>query len=279
MSWRPMTERRRDWSMAQARSTRSPSRRRRAGRTSRRWCAATASARQSISTPPITRAGCCRRSTTPTRRTCYVTGTGLTHLGIGRGARRHAQEAHADGQSLTDSMKMFRMGLEGGKPAPGQAGVQPEWFYKGNGSMRGRRRAPRCLSPAFAQGRRRRAGDRRHLRHRRPTARPAALGFALGNEFSDHVTERAELSVARPLEAARLLVRAGAARSATLPADVRGTLAHPAATARSCGRSRSCSGEANMCHTIANLEHHHFKYALFRQPGRSSTSISSAPRR
>ena len=27
------------------------------------------------------------------------------------------------------------------------------------------------------------------------------------------------------------------------------------------------SGEDNMSHTIANLEYHHFKYALFRQPG------------
>lgn len=27
------------------------------------------------------------------------------------------------------------------------------------------------------------------------------------------------------------------------------------------------SGEANMSHAIANLEHHHFKYDVFRQPG------------
>ena len=27
------------------------------------------------------------------------------------------------------------------------------------------------------------------------------------------------------------------------------------------------SGEANMCHSIANLEHHHFKYHEFRNPG------------
>ena len=27
------------------------------------------------------------------------------------------------------------------------------------------------------------------------------------------------------------------------------------------------SGEANMCHSLANLEHHHFKYAQFRRPG------------
>ncbi len=27
------------------------------------------------------------------------------------------------------------------------------------------------------------------------------------------------------------------------------------------------SGEANMSHTLANLEHHHFKYDIFRQEG------------
>ena len=27
------------------------------------------------------------------------------------------------------------MGLEGGKPAAGQVGAQPEWFYKGDGSI------------------------------------------------------------------------------------------------------------------------------------------------
>jgi hypothetical protein len=27
------------------------------------------------------------------------------------------------------------------------------------------------------------------------------------------------------------------------------------------------SGEANMCHSIGNLEHHHFKYRNFRHPG------------
>ena len=32
-------------------------------------------------------------------------------------------------------MKMFNLGLEGGKPEDGSAGVQPEWFYKGDGSV------------------------------------------------------------------------------------------------------------------------------------------------
>src|SRR5690554_4773485 len=52
-----------------------------------------------------------------------VTGTGLTHLGSA--ATRDAM--HKDGDKpaadMTDSMKMFRMGLENGKPAPGEQGV------------------------------------------------------------------------------------------------------------------------------------------------------------
>jgi hypothetical protein len=27
------------------------------------------------------------------------------------------------------------------------------------------------------------------------------------------------------------------------------------------------TGEANMSHSLSNLEHHHFKYGLFRRPG------------
>ncbi len=61
-----------------------------------------------------------------------VAGTGLTHLGSADG-RDKMHKAQA-GEQLTDSMRMFRMGLEGGKPAEGEIGVQPEWFYKGDGS-------------------------------------------------------------------------------------------------------------------------------------------------
>ena len=91
-------------------------------------------------------------------------------------------------ESLTDSMKMFRMGLEGGKRSDGKPGVQPEWFYKGNGSiLRGLWTA--AGDARFFAGRRRGAGDRGALRdcRRRNAYR---LGFALGNEFSDHVMER-----------------------------------------------------------------------------------------
>ena len=60
-----------------------------------------------------------------------LTGTGLTHTGSA--ATRDTM--HAEPQGTSDSMKMFRMGIEGGKPGAGSLGVQPEWFYKGNGKI------------------------------------------------------------------------------------------------------------------------------------------------
>ena len=49
----------------------------------------------------------------------YLTGTGLTHLGSA--STRNAM--HAKSEELTDSMKIFQMGVEGGKPKTGQEGV------------------------------------------------------------------------------------------------------------------------------------------------------------
>ena len=51
-----------------------------------------------------------------------------------------------------------------------------------------------------------------------------------------------------------------------LPADIRGTsrLRRDGAVI---WEKPFLSGEANMSHSFANLEHHHFKYSLFRQPG------------
>ena len=65
---------------------------------------------------------------------CLITGTGLTYLGSAQ-ARMHASGDAAGRGTLSDSMKMFRLGLEGGKPAGAGPGVAPEWFYKGDGSI------------------------------------------------------------------------------------------------------------------------------------------------
>ncbi|WP_294931133.1 AraD1 family protein [uncultured Paracoccus sp.] len=191
----------------------------------------------------------------------HLTGTGLTHLGSA--STRNAMHSKADPESLTDSMKMFRMGLEGGKPGQGQIGVQPEWFWKGNGHAAV---APGAglASPGFALD----AGEEPEIAGIYligADGTPFRLGFALGNEFSDHVTERGNYlwlahSKLRPASfGPEMLV-------GDLPDHVEGA-SRVIRDGAVIWEKPFLSGEANMSHSLANLEHHHFKYALFRQPG------------
>src|SRR5687767_14877305 len=53
-----------------------------------------------------------------------VSGTGLTHLGSAAARDKMHQKATATEDELTDSMRMFKWGVEGGRPASGVAGVQ-----------------------------------------------------------------------------------------------------------------------------------------------------------
>jgi hypothetical protein len=204
--------------------------------------------------PPITH---------PDPAHCCVSGTGLTHLGsAGTRDSMHVKLNDPSG-ALTDSMKMFKLGLEGGKPSSGKIGAQPEWFYKGDGSSIV---APYASIPVpgFALD----GGEEPELVGVYligPDARPYRIGFALGNEFSDHVTERhnylwlahsklrycsfgPELrlgEVPQALEGSSLVLRNG----------------------KPIWEKPFLTGEENMCHTVANLEHHHFKYPQFRRPG------------
>jgi hypothetical protein len=191
----------------------------------------------------------------------FLTGTGLTHLGSADARDRMHAKAHS--ADASDSMKMFRMGLEGGKPAQGQVGVQPEWFYKGDGRSIVAPESP-LLSPEFAAD----AGEEPELAGIYIIATdgtPFRLGFTLANEFSDHLTERSNylyLAHSKLRTASigpELLV-------GELPADIRGT-----ARIRRAGQpiweKPFLTGEANMSHYVRNLEHHHFKYELFRRPG------------
>ncbi len=193
----------------------------------------------------------------------HLTGTGLTHLGSA--ATRDAMHAKAanDDAHVTDSMKMFRMGLEGGRPEAGHVGVQPEWFYKGNGSTAV---APGgdLASPGFCED----GGEEPEIAGIYVVAEdgtPFRVGFALANEFSDHVMERQNYlylahSKLRPASfGPELLV-------GPLPDSVEGT-SRIIRGGEVLWEKPFLSGEANMSHTLANLEHHHFKYGLFRQPG------------
>lgn len=191
-----------------------------------------------------------------------LTGTGLTHLGSAEG-RDKMHRAAVENPAPTDSMKMFLMGVEGGKPVPGEIGAQPEWFYKGDGSQLVAPSAA-IASPAFALD----GGEEPEIAGIYLIAddgTPLRLGFALANEFSDHVTERGNYlwlahSKLRPAALGpELLI-------GDLPADVRGT-SRIVRGGETIWEKPFVSGEGNMSHSIANLEHHHFKYPLFRRPG------------
>jgi hypothetical protein len=155
------------------------------------------------------------------------------------------------------------MGLEGGKPNKGQIGVQPEWFYKGDGHCIVPPGHPLDLPPFALDG-----GEESEVVGLYVIAESGAVlrvGFALGNEFSDHILERQnylylahsklrdcsigpELLVGQLPESISGLVR-------LLRGDVE------------VWASTFLTGEANMSHSIANIEHHHFKYRRFRRPG------------
>ena len=63
-----------------------------------------------------------------------VTGTGLTHIGSADARNRMHVTTHGGSAPESDSMKIFRMGIEGGKPGKGKIGIMPEWFFKGVGT-------------------------------------------------------------------------------------------------------------------------------------------------
>lgn len=191
---------------------------------------------------------------------CLVTGTGLTH----KASAENRQAMHAgEAQPVTDSMRMYQSGLAGGRPAPGQIGAQPEWFYKGYGAIL-RAHGEALVVPPFGMD----GGEEAEVAGVYlidAEGRPRRVGLALGNEFSDHKWEAGnylwlahsklrtcalgpELIVGGDFNDARGRVR--------IERDARTVWTRPFAT-----------GGKNMSHTVANLEHHHFKYAEHRRPG------------
>lgn len=193
-----------------------------------------------------------------------VAGTGLTHLGSAdTRAAMHAQNNKSAAEELTDTMKMFKMGVEGGKPAAGEIGVQPEWFYKGDGSCIAAPEAE-LESPDFALD----GGEEPEIAGiyiNDAEGNPRRIGFALGNEFSDHVTERQNYlylahSKLRPCSMGPELLLG------ELPRHIEGT-SRILRDGEVIWEKSFLSGEDNMSHTIANLEDHHFKYTAFCRPG------------
>jgi hypothetical protein len=160
-------------------------------------------------------------------------------------------------------MKMFRWGVEGGRPAQGSIGTPPEWFYKGTGATLRAHGEPLQV-PAYAED----GGEEGEIAGVyliAPDGHPRRIGMAIGNEFSDHVFEKKNY----------LNLAGSKLRTCALgPELVINPRFESVKVEVSIERSGSVlwskafsSGEAEMCHSLPNIEHHHFKYEAHRRPG------------
>ncbi len=198
----------------------------------------------------------------PERRV-LVSGTGLTHLGSVQ-QRDQMRTVPEPSGPKSDSRKIFELGVEQGRPAQGQRGAAPEWFYKGDGRILRGPGQPLDIPPFAPDG-----GEEPELVGIYlidDQGVPCRLGFAQGNEWSDHVTENINYLYLAP---SKLRVCAiGPELVTDLPfEDIQGrcTVVREGKTIYDSGALRT--GKRNMCHTLANLEDHHFKFPQHRLPG------------
>lgn len=190
---------------------------------------------------------------------CMVTGTGLTH----KNSALNRQMMHGDTVTTpTDSMRMYQWGLEGGSPGPGQIGVQPEWFYKGNGAVL-RAHGESLVVPAYGND----GGEEPEVAGVyivSADGQPCRIGFCTGNEFSDHVMEKKNYLYLAPSK-----IRQCAIGPELVITDdfsgVAGTVSVKRGEA-TIWSSPVQTGETTMAHNLQNLEYHQFKYASHRVP-------------
>ena len=193
----------------------------------------------------------------------FITGTGLTHTGSAAARDKMHALGKAAGAPESDSIKMFRMGIEGGKPAAGKIGVMPEWFYKGTGEAVVPPGGALPL-PGYALA----GGEEPEivgLYVIDAKGSPRRIGYALGNEYSDHTTE-AQNYLYLASSKLRACSFGPELLLSDLPADIRGR-SRVLRGGKPIWEDDVRLGEANMSHSMANLEHHHFKYPVFRRPG------------
>lgn len=191
----------------------------------------------------------------------WITGTGLTHSGSA--ATRDTMHKALENEDLSDSMKIFKMGVEGGKPKDGQIGVQPEWFYKGNGTSVVPPNGEIDLPDYALDG-----GEEPEIAGLYligGDGNPYRIGYALGNEYSDHIMERINY-----LYLAHSKIRQCSFGPELLLGDLPKTVKGNVSVVRNqetIWSKEFLSGENHMIHSFDNLEYHHFKYDLFRSPG------------
>lgn len=191
---------------------------------------------------------------------CIVSGTGLTHMNSA--LNRQMMHQNEAGKALTDSMKVYQWGVEGGKPGEGKIGIQPEWFYKGTGAiLKGHREALHV--PSFGND----GGEEPEIAGIYIIDRkgqPVRIGFTTGNEFSDHVMEKKNYLYLAPSK----LRTCSIGPELVLTTDFTALKGRVAVSrdGEELWSTEIQTGENNMAHSLENLEYHHFKYADHRQP-------------
>jgi hypothetical protein len=192
---------------------------------------------------------------------CMVSGTGLTHKASAENRAAMHKRTEAE---ITDSGRMYEMGLEGGCPAPGQIGVQPEWFFKGNGSIL-KAHGEELTIPAYGWD----GGEEPEIAGVYLISRsgePVRVGLTVGNEFSDHRMERKNYLYLAPSKLRNCSIGPELTIGEVEFDDVHGTVSILRDNALLWNKN-IWTGQKNMSHSVANLEHHHFKYEAHRRPG------------
>lgn len=191
---------------------------------------------------------------------CLVSGTGLTHLGSAK--NREAMHGVSEA-GMNDSMKMFKWGVEGGKPAAGKIGIAPEWFYKGCGTILRAHGEPLEV-PAYAED----GGEEAEIAgvyFVDAKGQPHRIGLAMGNEFADHKFEKKNY-----LNLAGSKIRTCALGPELVVGpdfqSVSGTVKIERA-GKDIWSKEIQTGENEMCHSVRNIEQHHFKFETHRRSG------------
>ena len=192
---------------------------------------------------------------------CMLSGTGLTHKASAENRQKMHESTEPD--NLTDSMKMFLWGMEGGHPDNGKVGVQPEWFFKGNGSLL-KGHGDILIVPSFADD----GGEEAEIAGvylNDDKGQPWRIGMVTANEFSDHVMEKKNYLYLAPSKIRNCSV----GPELIIDPDFKSMegKVRILRSGETLWEKKIYSGEDNMSHSMKNLEYHHFKYKNHRLPG------------
>ena len=200
---------------------------------------------------------------------CMVSGTGLTH----HNSALNRQMMHSQAEEKpTDSLIMYEMGVKGGNPEPGEIGVQAEWFYKGNGSVL-RAHGEKLQIPFFGDD----GGEEPEIAGVYIIdieGNPFRIGLTIGNEFSDHVMEKKNYLYLAPSKIRTCSI----GPELVIDADFESYTGEVSVSRKgeTVWNSKINTGQQNMCHNLANLEFHHFKYDSHRIPFQSHVHFYGA---